>query len=292
MRGWPSNAHGGVGYLSEYVHCHRSNANGPRLVEQSVEFALSCMVPASSVSMYTSLVRHLILLVILKIVIVLGYLFENAIKSPKQASTLHDCANWCDRVFLRHCFAVQIMTRHRQAYSQISGVAVVGIWSIYLTLAICLLVRSKSFFILLLCFDKGVFEGVGVCTLRLATIAKESNREKHTLAIRKPNGQRRGLRLALRHIRRSVPHPGSITAHIRAELHVWHNVMICANFQCLIPPHHQACLVVFLVLQQPHVASSPFFPFLRIAIKTEELGAHLKCLLLLLLICGSDDFLC
>ena len=61
-------------------------------------------------------------------------------------------------------------------------------------------------------------------------------------------------------------------------------VMIRAHLQRLIPPHNQPDLAVVPMLEQPHVARTPFLPLPAVAVKLEQLGAHLESLLFLLLV--------
>lgn len=60
--------------------------------------------------------------------------------------------------------------------------------------------------------------------------------------------------------------------------------MIRTNFQSLIPPHNQPRLLVLPMLQQPHIARSAFLPLPTLTIELEQLGTHLECLLLSLLV--------
>ena len=57
-------------------------------------------------------------------------------------------------------------------------------------------------------------------------------------------------------------------------------VVVSANLESLVSAHNQASFAVLLVLQQPHVASATFLPFLGLAVESEELGTHLEDLLL------------
>jgi hypothetical protein len=45
------------------------------------------------------------------------------------------------------------------------------------------------------------------------------------------------------------------------------------------------------VLQQPHIARATLLPLLCVAVEFKQLGAHLKDLLLQLLVCLDVDFL-
>ena len=67
--------------------------------------------------------------------------------------------------------------------------------------------------------------------------------------------------------------------------------MIRTDLEGLIPPHDKACLLVLLVLQQSNIASAALLPLLGVALKSEQLGAHLEDLLLQLLVCLGLDFL-
>ena len=60
--------------------------------------------------------------------------------------------------------------------------------------------------------------------------------------------------------------------------------MVSADLEGLVSAHHQPGLVVLLVPQQPHVASTTLLPFLGVTVKSEQLGAHLEGLLLELLV--------
>lgn len=60
--------------------------------------------------------------------------------------------------------------------------------------------------------------------------------------------------------------------------------MVGANFKGLITAHDQAGLLVFLVLEQTHVTGTTLLPFLGLAVKSEQLGAHLEGLVLKLLV--------
>lgn len=56
--------------------------------------------------------------------------------------------------------------------------------------------------------------------------------------------------------------------------------MVSADLEGLVSAHHQPGLVVLLVPQQPHVASTTLLPFLGVTVESEQLGAHLEGLLL------------
>lgn len=56
--------------------------------------------------------------------------------------------------------------------------------------------------------------------------------------------------------------------------------MVSADLEGLVSAHHQPGLLVLLVLQQPHVASTTLLPFLGFTVESEQLGAHLEGLLL------------
>jgi hypothetical protein len=62
-------------------------------------------------------------------------------------------------------------------------------------------------------------------------------------------------------------------------------IVVCANLKCLISPHDQTSLLVFLVFQQPNIPCPTLLPLPGVSIKTEELGPHLESLLLHFLIC-------
>lgn len=61
-------------------------------------------------------------------------------------------------------------------------------------------------------------------------------------------------------------------------------VVIRTNFQGLIPPHNQSGLLVLPMLQQPHIPRSTLFPLPAFTIELEQFSAHLKSMLLSLLI--------
>ena len=67
--------------------------------------------------------------------------------------------------------------------------------------------------------------------------------------------------------------------------------MVRTDLEGLIPPHDKARLLVLLVLQQSNIASAALLPLLRVALKSEQLGAHLEDLLLQLLVRLGLDFL-
>lgn len=60
--------------------------------------------------------------------------------------------------------------------------------------------------------------------------------------------------------------------------------MVGADLEGLVTSHHQTGLAIFLVLQQPDVASSTLLPFTGLTDELEQLGAHLEELLLGLLV--------
>lgn len=72
--------------------------------------------------------------------------------------------------------------------------------------------------------------------------------------------------------------------------------MVGANLERLVTAHDKAHLLVLLVLEQAHITRATLFPFFRILVKTEELGAadcqqilasdvHLKLHVLVFLVC-------
>lgn len=56
-------------------------------------------------------------------------------------------------------------------------------------------------------------------------------------------------------------------------------VVVGADLQGLVSAHHQASLLVLLVLKQSNIASTTLLPFLALAIESEQLSAHLESLL-------------
>jgi hypothetical protein len=72
---------------------------------------------------------------------------------------------------------------------------------------------------------------------------------------------------------------------------VYHTVVVGADLECLVSAHDKASLAVLLVLQQPDVTGTPLLPLPRLAVKLEQLGAHLESLLLKLLVGLGVDLL-
>src|SRR5205085_1492372 len=126
-----------------------------------------------------------------------------------------------------------------------------------------------------------------------------------TLTATKADGQGLCFGLAFAYIRRCIPYPASVTAHIGRQFHfryncrsnqplhqhefpwrtvnphiggVLHTVVVCADLQRLVSSHYQACLVVVLMLQQPHITCSALFPFPRLTVELEEFRMHLESL--------------
>ena len=60
--------------------------------------------------------------------------------------------------------------------------------------------------------------------------------------------------------------------------------MVGADLEGLVPAHDEASLMVLLVLKQPDITSTTFLPLLTLAVELEQLGAHLKHLLLQLFV--------
>jgi hypothetical protein len=60
--------------------------------------------------------------------------------------------------------------------------------------------------------------------------------------------------------------------------------VICADFEGLIPPHHQTSLLVLFVFQQSHITGPSFLPLPGLTVKLKQLSAHLEGLLLELLV--------
>lgn len=56
--------------------------------------------------------------------------------------------------------------------------------------------------------------------------------------------------------------------------------MVSTDLEGLVQTHDQPGLLVLAVLQQPHVTSATLLPLLAIPVKSEQLSAHLKGLLL------------
>jgi hypothetical protein len=48
--------------------------------------------------------------------------------------------------------------------------------------------------------------------------------------------------------------------------------VVRTDFESLITPHHKTNLLGFLVLEQPNIARSSFFPLRRCGLETEELS--------------------
>ena len=67
--------------------------------------------------------------------------------------------------------------------------------------------------------------------------------------------------------------------------------MVGTDFEGLISAHDQPCLAVLLVLEQSDVASTSLLPFTAVAVKLEQLGTHLKGLLLGFFMSLGIDFL-
>jgi hypothetical protein len=61
-------------------------------------------------------------------------------------------------------------------------------------------------------------------------------------------------------------------------------IVVSADLESLITTHDESSLAVLLVLEQSNIASASLLPLSRIAIKLEELGAHLEDLLLRLFV--------
>ena len=61
-------------------------------------------------------------------------------------------------------------------------------------------------------------------------------------------------------------------------------VVVGADLEGLVAAHHQAGLLVLLVLEQAHVTSTTLLPLLAITVELEELSTHLEGLLLQLLV--------
>ena len=68
-------------------------------------------------------------------------------------------------------------------------------------------------------------------------------------------------------------------------------VVVGADLEGLVSAHDQTGLLVLLVLQQPHVTSTALLPLLALTVKLEQLGTHLKGLLLELLVGLGLDLL-
>jgi hypothetical protein len=67
--------------------------------------------------------------------------------------------------------------------------------------------------------------------------------------------------------------------------------VVRADFECLIPPHDQSCLLVFLVLEQSNVPGTSFFPFPSVSVELEKLRSHLEGLIFGLFVSFGLDFL-
>jgi len=124
-----------------------------------------------------------------------------------------------------------------------------------------------------------------------------------TLAVCKPDGESRRFWLALADIGRGVPHPAAVATNIRRELHVRHHctrcqctyyspstvkaqhtVVVGADLERLVSAHHQPGLAVLTMLEQPDIARTALLPLPRVLVEFEQLGSHLECLLLQLLV--------
>ena len=56
-------------------------------------------------------------------------------------------------------------------------------------------------------------------------------------------------------------------------------VVVGADLQGLVSAHHQASLLVLLVLEQSNIASTTLLPFLALGVESEQLSPHLERLL-------------
>lgn len=54
--------------------------------------------------------------------------------------------------------------------------------------------------------------------------------------------------------------------------------MVGTHFEGFVSSHHQAGLLVLLVLEKSDIPSASLLPLSSIAIEPEELGSHLECL--------------
>jgi hypothetical protein len=68
--------------------------------------------------------------------------------------------------------------------------------------------------------------------------------------------------------------------------------MVGADLERLVTPHDQPSLVADLVLQQPDVAGAALLPLAALAVKFEQLGAHLEGDVLGLLVGLGLDLFC
>jgi hypothetical protein len=55
-----------------------------------------------------------------------------------------------------------------------------------------------------------------------------------------------------------------------------HTVVVGADLERLVPPHHQPGLAVFLVLQQLDIPGTALLPLLRISIEFEQLSTPIN----------------
>ena len=60
--------------------------------------------------------------------------------------------------------------------------------------------------------------------------------------------------------------------------------MICADFEGLISPHHQPCLMALPMLQKLHITGTTFLPFPSVPVEFEQFCAHFKDLFFILFI--------
>lgn len=70
--------------------------------------------------------------------------------------------------------------------------------------------------------------------------------------------------------------PTANTRYVRQSHQRRLTIVVSADFESLVPPHHQSNLFRFLMLQQSHIPSSPLLPFGRLGDESEELGAPVR----------------
>lgn len=94
-------------------------------------------------------------------------------------------------------------------------------------------VSVKERLVVLLGFDKGILEGVGVWEMSAASHEFFGSGER-TLRVGKADSKSHGLGLALANIGGSVPHPASVRSDVGGQLHLGDD---CKKGRQLLPAH-------------------------------------------------------